>query len=147
MKDVYWIAGIALTAVGFIFTEGTLIATTKMFGVVRATLLRVVFTIPLSWLVIYLSTNADVSLRFRDWVEKKREGLSSRAQAIVKGGEFIAVLNTTVFLGPIIASILMSMIGVNTRRIYLYAVFCAFLSAWAWCAFYSGMFWGLGKIF
>lgn len=146
-KNLHWLAGILLTAGAFIFTEGSLIATTKVLGVTKATLLRVSFTIPISWFVIYLSTKSKSSRRFHDWLARKEASLSRRAQVVMKSGKAIAVLNAAIFLGPIIASILMLMIGIEAKRAYLYAIFCAILCAWTWCAFYSGMFWGLGKIF
>ena len=72
--------------------------------------------------------------------------LSGRVKRIVKGTEVIVVLNTAIFLGPIIASILMIMIGVRPARVYIYSVFCAVLCALAWCCFYKGMFWGYDKV-
>ena len=146
-KKNYWLGGIFLATLGFIFIEGSLIATTKIFGVIKATLIRVVFTIPLSWLAIYLCASTKISEKARNWFLKKQESLSRRARLAVKGGEFLAIVNTAVFLGPVLASILMIMVGVKTVRIYYYAVLCAFLSAWTWSCIYGGVFWGLEKIF
>lgn len=144
---MYWLAGILITVIGLTFVEGSLILTTKLFGVTKATLIRVSCTIPLSWLVIYLSTKTRRSFRFSNWLAAKEAGLSKTAKTALKGGKIIAVVNTAAFLGPIIASILMLMMGVKARKAYIYAVPCAFLCAWLWCAFYSGMLWGIGKVF
>jgi hypothetical protein len=146
-KKIYVIAGVILTIIGFIFTEGSIIATVKMFGIMKAILIRVAFTIPLSWLAIFLCAGTNTSANIRGWFEKKQASLSRRAQVAVEGGKFFVTINTAVFLGPILASILMLMIGVTAKRVYLYAILCAFLSAWAWSSFYGGVFWGIDKIF
>lgn len=146
-KNLYWITGAILTILVFVFVEGTLIATTKIFGVTKATLIRVTFTIPLSWLVIFLSTKSKKNVHFGNWLTSREAKLSRKAQIAVEGGKFIAVVNTAIFFGPIIASILMLMVGLKARRVYIYAVLCAFLSAGLWCAFYSGMLCGFGRLF
>ena len=146
-KKLYWIIGVLLTIAGLIITEGSLIATTRIFGIMKATLIRVAFTIPLSWLAIFLCAGTNTSAKARAWFAQKQSSLSERARLAVAGGEFLVILNTTIFLGPIVASILMVMIGVQGKRIYFYAVLCALLCAWAWSCFYGGVFWGLGKIF
>ena len=144
-KRLYWFAGILLAILGVIVAEGSLIATTKLFGILKATLLRVSFTIPLSWLAIFLCAKANVSARVRGWILEKQARLSKRARLAVKGGEFFVILNTTIFLGPILASILMVMLGIRGKKIYLYAVLCALLCAWMWCCFYGGVCWGVTK--
>ena len=96
-KKLYWFAGILLTVLGLAFTEGSLLATTKLFGVIKATLIRVAFTIPLSWLAIYLSAKTNTSARVRNWILKKQAELSGRARAAVAGGEFFMILTTTIF--------------------------------------------------
>ena len=146
-KNLYWIVGVILAILSIAFVEGTLIATTKIFGVTKATLIRVSFTIPLSWLVIFLATKSKKNVHFSNWFASKEAKLSRKAQVAVEGGKFIAIVNTAIFLGPIIASILMLMVGLKAQRVYIYAVLCAFLSAWLWCAFYSGMLCGLGRLF
>lgn len=146
MKNLYWFAGVVLTTAALIFTEGTLIVTARTLGVLKATALRAVFTIPLSFLVIYLATKSNHNHRFQSWLKKKEAELSSRVRAVVDGGKALAVLNTALFLGPIIASILMLMIGFEARKVYVYAFFLAIASAWAWCSFYSGLFLGVEKI-
>ena len=146
-KNLYWLVGVTLTVLFLVFTEGTMIMTTKLFGVVRATFLRMFFTVPLSWLVIYLSTKSRRSFYFSNWLAAKEAKLSGAKRAALKGGKFLAVINTAVFLGPIIASVLMLIVGVKPKKAYIYAALCAFLSAWVWSAFYSGMLCGLGRIF
>ena len=145
-KKIYWIAGILLTILGLIVTEGSLIATTKMFGVMKATLIRVAFTIPLSWLAIFLCAGTNTSAKVRAWFAKKQASLSKRARLAVAGGEFLVIVNTSIFLGPILASILMIMIGVQGKRLYFYAILCALLSAWVWSSFYGGLCWSVTKI-
>jgi len=145
-KKLYWAAGILLTILGLIFTEGSLIATTRMFGVMKATLIRVAFTIPLSWLAIFLCEGTNTSASVRAWFAKKRASLSRKAQLAVAGGKFLVIVNTAVFLGPIIASILMIMVGVQGKRLYFYAVLCALLCAWSWSCFYGSVCWWFGKI-
>jgi len=145
-RSLLWLAGVVVTVSAVLFTEGTIIAATKLFGVTRATLLRVVFTIPLSWLVIYLATRSKKSLGFTKWLDERQRKLSGKAKAAVEGGKFLVVVNTAIFLGPIVASILMLMLGISGRRIYAYAVICAFLSAWLWAAFYGGILCELARI-
>lgn len=143
-RSLLWLAGVIVAVSAVLFTEGTIIAATKFFGVVRATLLRVVFTIPLSWLVIYLATRSKKSLKFTKWLDERQRKLSGKAKAAVEGGKFLVVANTAIFLGPIVASILMLMLGVSGRRSY--AVICAFVSAWLWAAFYGGILCELARI-
>lgn len=144
-RNLYWLIGVFFAILFVVFMEGSLIATTKLFGVARATLIRVSITIPLSWLVIYLATKSGRSLGFSNWIKAKEAKLSKSAKAAFEGGKFLVVLNTAVFLGPIIASILMLMIGVKAKLVYVYAVICAFLCAWLWSMFYCGMLWGIAK--
>ncbi len=146
-KKTYLASGFLLAVLGLVLMEGSFLATVKLFGIMKATLIRVVFTIPLSWLAIYLFGNTNTSARIRDWFQKKQESLSRRAQLAVEGGKFFIIVNTAIFLGPVIASILMLMVGIEKKRIYYYAVICAFLSAWLWSCFYGGVCWGFGKIF
>lgn len=145
-KKLYWIAGILLTVSGLIVTEGSLIATTRMFGVMKATLIRSAFTIPLSWLAIFLCAGTNTSAKVRAWFAKKQASLSKRARLAMAGGEFLVIVNTAIFLGPILASILMVMVGVQGKRLYFYAVLCALLCAWAWSSFYGGVCWGVTKM-
>jgi len=146
-KRLYWAAGILLAILGFIFAEGSLIATTKIFGIVKATFIRVAFTIPLSWLAIFFCSGTNTSANVRNWILKKQASLSKKARLAVTGGKFLVILNTAVFLGPILASILMVMVGIQGKRIYFYAVLCALLCAWVWSCFYGGVCWGVAKIF
>ena len=145
-KKLYWIIGIIFTILGLAIPEGSLIATTRVFGVMKATLIRVAFTIPLSWLAIYLSAGTNTSAKVRAWFASKQASLSERARLAVKGGEFLVIVNTAIFLGPILASILMVMIGIQGKRLYFYAVLCALLCAWVWSGFYSGICWGICKM-
>ncbi|MDD5428713.1 MAG: hypothetical protein PHI58_05715 [Candidatus Omnitrophica bacterium] len=146
-KKLYLASGVLLTILGLIFLEGSFIATVKLFGVVKAAFIRVLFTIPLSWLAIFLFANTETSAKVRGWFLKKQESLSHRAQMAVAGGKFFVVANTAIFLGPILASILMLMVGVQGKRIYFYAVLCALLCACVWSCFYGGVCWGFEKIF
>lgn len=145
-KNMYWIIGGSLAILFLIFTEGSLIVATKLFGVMKATLLRVLVTIPFSWAVIYLSTKTNRSYQLSNWLAKREARLSKYARMTVEGGKFLVVLNVAIFFGPIVASILMLMIGLKAKMVYFYAVLCALLSAWLWSAFYSGMLWGVGKV-
>ena len=145
-KKLYWIAGILLTILGLIFTEGSIIVTTKIFGVMKATLIRVAFTIPLSWLAIFLCEGANTSANVRAWFKKKQDSLSGKARLAMAGGKFFVIVSTAVFLGPILASILMIMVGVQGKRLYFYAVLCALLCAWAWSCFYGGVCWGVTRV-
>ena len=146
-KVLYWLGGILIGALGIVFSEGTMIAATKMFGVTKATLLRVLFTIPASWLVIYLATQAHASTRFTRWLINREAHLSKSAKLAVSGGKWFIIANTAIFLGPVIASILMLMIGFSGKKVYVYSAICAVMCAWLWSAFYSGMLWGLAKFF
>lgn len=146
-KSIIWVLGISAAVFAVIFTEGSLIVTTKLFGVIGATFIRVLFTIPLSWLVIYFATKTNKNARFQKWLEEKEKRLSDRARIAVNSGKAVVVFNTALFLGPIIASVLMLMLGIAARRIYVYATLCALLSAGAWSAFYGGMLCGIEKLF
>jgi len=145
-KNFYWIAGLLSTVLGFVFFEGWLIVFAKVLGPLKATALVSILTIPPSWLIIYLSTRYGNTGRFGEWLSKKEESLSRRTQRAVEGGKFVAILNTTVFLGPIVTSILMLMLGFENRKVYLYAVISAIICAAIWCSFYSGVFWGFEKV-
>ena len=88
----YLLAGILLTIVGLIFTEGSLIVTTRIFGVMKATLIRVAFTIPLSWLAIFLCEGTKTSAKVRAWFARKKASLSRKAQLAVTGLEADALI-------------------------------------------------------
>ena len=142
-----WFTSIAVTALVFIFAEGWLILAAKLFGALRATVIVSVVTTPVAWLVIYIATRSNTNWFLRDWIINKETKLSERAKTAVKGGKVLAVLNATIFLGPIIASLLMLILGIAVRRVYAYAVLCAILCAGIWCSLYAGVFWGISKIF
>jgi hypothetical protein len=146
-KNLVWLSGGTLTVVGFIFAEGWLIAAAKILGPLKATLFVSVITIPIAWIVIYLATKVNSGQRFKKWLENKEANLSKRAKMAAKSGKFIVILSTAVFLGPIIAAILMLLLGINQRRVYSYTVLCALLCAGIWCSFYAGAIWGLERIF
>ncbi len=146
-KKIYWIFGILSAILGLIVTEGSMIVTTKMFGVMKATLIRVAFTIPLSWLAIFLCAGTNTSAKVRAWFAGKKASLSRKAQLAMTGGKFLVIVNTAVFLGPILASILRVRVGAHGKRLYFYAALCALLSAWVWSCFYGSVCWGFGKIF
>lgn len=149
-KDVVeglgWAGGITLTVIGFIFAEGWLVLTVKIFGFGIATLIVTAVPLCIAWFVIYASSGARSIGRFRDWLSKKEKALSGRAAAAVKGGKALVVLNTAVLLGPIVAAVLMLMLGVERRRVYLYSVVSAFLCAVIWCGLYAGIFWGIHAV-
>lgn len=145
-ENMAWLGGSVTAVVVFILAEGWLILTVKFFGFLWSTVIVTVIPLLIAWGVIYISARSRNIKRFNDWLTRKEEALSKRAKKAAEGGKFIAVFNTALLLGPIIASILMLMLGVDRRRIYVYAVFCAILCAVAWCGFYSGIFWGIHSV-
>ena len=146
-NSAFWFAGIAVTALAFIFAEGWIMLAVKFFGALWATVIVSAVTTPVAWLVIYMATRSNANRFLRDWIIKKETELSGKAKAAVKGGKVFVVLNTTIFLGPIIASLLMLTLGIAVRKVYVYAVLCAILCAGVWCSLYGGVFWGISKIF
>ncbi len=146
-KALRWFGGVSLAILGIILLEGSFLATTRMFGIMKSALIRVSFTIPLSWLAIFLCAGTNTSARAREWFAGKQARLSKRAQIALEGGKFFVVVNTAIFLGPILASILMLMTGVQVKRVYFYAVPCALLCAWLWASFYGGVCWSFDKVF
>jgi len=146
MKNLSWLGGIALTVMGFTFAEGWLILVVKLFGFTAASVIVTLVTLFLSWLVIHASSSSHNIGRFREWLLHKEGNLSIQAKTAIKGGKALAVLNTTIFLGPIVASILMLMLGIAKRQVYIYSIFCAILCAIFWCGFYSGIFWGVHAV-
>jgi len=146
-NSALWFAGIAVTALAFIFAEGWIMLAVKLFGGLWATVIVSAVTTPVAWLVIYMATRSNVNRFLKDWISKKEAELSRKAKAAVKGGEVLVVLNTTIFLGPIIASLLMLILGVAVRKVYVYAVLSAILCAGIWCSLYAGVFWEISKIF
>ncbi|MFA6079406.1 MAG: hypothetical protein WC779_06655 [Candidatus Omnitrophota bacterium] len=145
MSSLSWIGGIALTVLIYIFAEGWLILVVKIFGFTIGTAIVTLVTLALSWLVIYYSSGARNIGKFRDWIKEKEGHLSTVAKGAMNGGKALAVVNTTVFLGPIVASILMLMLGLDRKRVYIYSVMCALGTAIIWCGLYSGVFWGIHK--
>jgi len=145
MRFFRWITGIGMSVVLFVFAEGWLILAVKLLGFAWSTILVSAVTIALSWIVIYVYSGSHNIGRFRNWLKSKEDSLSDRAQLAVNGGKTLAIVNTTVFLGPIVASILMLMLGFERNKVYFYAVLCALFAALIWCGVYSGMFWGIGE--
>ncbi|MFA5147310.1 MAG: hypothetical protein WC515_08040 [Candidatus Omnitrophota bacterium] len=146
-KDLYWLGGITLAAIWYIFAEGWLILMVRIFGFSLSTVIVTLILIILSWFVIYVASGAGNIGRFREWLKEKEDSISPGAKTAVGGGKVLAVLNTAVFLGPMVSAVLMLMLGTGRNKAYLYSVFCAFLCAVVWCGFYSGIFWEIQRIF
>lgn len=146
-KNFNWIAGILFTIIGFVFAEGWIILAVDVLGFVKSTIVVAVISIIFSWVVIYLSAKSSGNNFLKEWFSKKETEMTKHAKIALKSGKFIAVVNTAVFLGPIFASLLMLVLGIETKKVYIYAIFCAFLCASVWCGLYSGVFWGVDKIF
>ncbi|MBL7157081.1 MAG: hypothetical protein ISS92_02835 [Candidatus Omnitrophica bacterium] len=146
-NSALWFTSIAVTALFYIFAEGWVILAAKLYGALWATVIVSAVTTPVVWLVIYMATRSNANRFLRDWLAKKEAELSKRAKVAVKGGKIFAVLNATIFLGPILASLLMLILGIAVRRVYVYAVLSAILCAGVWCSLYAGVFWGISKIF
>jgi hypothetical protein len=146
-RGVLFSAATVLTVVGFVFFESWIILCVKMFGFVASTLLVTLVTAAMSWIVIYAASGSRNVGRIKGWIRDKEASLTARAAAAVKGGKAVAIINTTVFLGPIVASVLMLMLGLEAKRVYLYAALSALLCAAIWCGIYSGMFWGIHQFF
>jgi len=141
-----WLGGIGLTVLGFILAEGWIILVVKIFGFAMSTLILALVFLLLSWIVVYFSSGLRGMGRFRDWIKRKEASLSGRAQAVVKGGEALAVVNMAALMGPIFSAILMMALGFDRKKVYIYSIFCALLWAVIWCGIYSGMFWGIHKM-
>ena len=146
-KNLNWLSGISLTVIWFVFAEGWLILVVKLFGFWGGAAILTLVTIILSWIVIYISSRAGSVGRFRDWLNEKEAELSGRAKAAVQGGKTLVVVNTALFLSPMVAAILMLMLGVRRNKVYLYSIFSCLLCAVIWSGFYSGIFLGIHKIF
>jgi len=147
VRAFLWVSGTVVAVAGVIFYESFWVGLVKYAGFQRASLVRFIFTLVTSWVVIRLASGSRHSRRVREWLSEKEARMSERAKKIAAGGKFLAVVNTAIFLGPPIASILMMVLGIDIRRVYLYALLCSLLVAGIWCGFYSGIFWTLGKIF
>ncbi|MDD5085562.1 MAG: hypothetical protein PHE61_05940 [Candidatus Omnitrophica bacterium] len=145
-RGLCWAGGITLTALWYIFAEGWLILVVKFFGFVWGTVIVTAVTLALAWIVLYVSSGSRSIGRFRDWLLEKEKELSGRAKAAVKGGQVLAIANTAVFLGPMVAAVLMLMLGIDRKRIYFYLIPCSLLCAVVWCGLYSGIFWEIHRI-
>jgi len=141
-----WLGGIAIAVLWYIFAEGWLILVVKLFGFWGGAAIVTLVTLVLSWVVIYFSSGAGNIGRFRDWLKEKEAGLSAAAKAAAQGGKTLVVANTAVFLGPMVAALLMLMLGIRRDKVYFYSIFCALLCAVVWSGFYSGIFWGVREI-
>ncbi len=118
----------------------------KLFGFWGGAAIVTLVTLILSWIVIYVSSGARNIGRFRDWFKEKEVELSGKARCAVQGGKTLVVANAAVFLGPMVAALLMLMLGVRRDKVYFYSIFCSLLCAVLWSGFYSGIFWGIHKI-
>lgn len=98
------------------------------------------------WIVIYVSARAGNVGQFRDWLNGKELELSGRANTAVQGGKVLVVANTAIFLSPMVAAILMLILGARRNSVYFYSVFNSLLCAVVWSGFYSGIFWGIHKM-
>jgi hypothetical protein len=146
MKYLKWLGGIALAVMGFVFAEGWLILVIKLLGFWGGAAIITLVTIILTWIVIYFASGANSVGRFRDWLKSKEAELSGRAKAAMQGGKALVVVNTALFLSPMVAAILMLMLGARRNRVYLYSVFSCLFCAVVWSGFYSGIFWGIHKV-
>ncbi|MDD5135960.1 MAG: hypothetical protein PHN63_01275 [Candidatus Omnitrophica bacterium] len=146
VKHLGWLGGIGLTVMGYVLAEGWLILVVKLFGFWGGAAIVMLVTLLLSWLVIYFSSGARNIGRFRNWLKEKEAELSGKAKAAVGGGKILAVANTAVLLGPMVAALLMLIFGIRRNKVYFYSIFCALLCAVFWSGFYSGIFWGIHKV-
>lgn len=146
-RSLGWAGGITLTVLWYILAEGWLILVVKLFGFAGSMAIVTLVTLVLAWIVLYISSSSRNIGRFRDWLLEKEKELSGRAKkAAVKGGKVLAVANTAVFLGPMVAAVLMLMFGIEKKKIYIYLVFCSLLCALFWCSLYSGIFWEINRL-
>lgn len=146
-KNLYWFGGITLAVLWYIFAEGWLILMVKLFGFKLSTAIVTLILLILSWFVIYVSSNFRNIGRFREWLKEREAELSGKVKAAMDGGKVLAVVNTAIFLGPMVSAILMLMLGLQRTKVYVYSIFCSFLCAIIWCGFYSGIFWEIHRIF
>ena len=145
-KWLLWLGGITLTVLWYVFAEGWLILVVKLFGFWGGTAIVTLVTLAIAWGVIWFASGVGKSGRFASWLKEEEAGLSQRAKAAVNGGKALVVANTAIFLGPMVAAILMLMFGIERGKVYIYSIYCAFLCAIVWSAFYSGIFWGIREI-
>ena len=145
-RDFSWLGGIAITVIWFVFAEGWLILVVKLFGFWGGTAIVTLVTLILSWIVIYVSSRARNIGRFRYWLKEKEVELSGKVKSALEGGKALVVVNTAIFLGPMVAALLMLMLGVRRNKVYFYSIFCSLLCAVVWSGFYSGIFLGIHKI-
>lgn len=145
-KGMLWLGGIIATVLWYIFAEAWLILVVKIFGFWGGTAIVTLVTLVLSWIVIYFASGARDISRFRDWLKKKETELSEKAKAAVQGGKTFVVANTAIFLSPMVAAILMLMLGIRRDKVYFYSIFSCLLCAVVWSGLYSGIFWGIHKI-
>ncbi|MEW5757946.1 MAG: hypothetical protein AB1755_00530 [Candidatus Omnitrophota bacterium] len=146
-KYLCWLGGGIATVLWYIFAEGWLILMVDLFGFFGSTIIVTLVTVILSWLIIYASKNSSKLDRLQNWLVGKEGDLSKKAQAAMKSGKILVVANTAIFLGPMVATFLMLMMGIKAKKVYIYSIFCALLCAIVWCGLYSGIFWEIHKIF
>lgn len=145
-KIFYWLSGITLTALWYIFAEGWLILVVKIFGFFWGSIIVTLVTFLLACIVIHLATGSHKFTKFSEWLKEKEESLSNRAKTAVTGGKVLAVANTAIFLGPMVSAILLLMFNIEKKKVYLYSVFCSILCAVFWSGFYSGVFLGISHL-
>ena len=145
-KGLGWMGGIGLTVLGYVLAEGWLIAVVKIFGFWGGALIVMLVTLVLSWIVTYFASGACKAGRFQNWLKQKEVELSGKMKAAMQGGKTLVVINVAIFLGPMVAALLMLMLGIGKNKVYFYSIFSCLLCAVFWSGFYSGIFWGIHKI-
>lgn len=145
LKALLWTSGVLAAAVVFLAIDAWKIIAVKRLGYAWGTVLSTVVTTLLAWAVIWLSNASGAGSFAKKWIEEKKAGLSERAQKAVKVGQPVIIINTAILLGPVVASLLMLVLGIR-RWIYGYAFLAALLCQAIWCGVYSGAFWGIEKM-
>lgn len=138
-----WLIGVCLTAVGFVLTEGWLIAMARLLGPLRATLVVTSVLTLGSWIIIYCSARQSRVPYVTAWIARAGARVSSRTATGSIAGVIAVLLATAVSVGPFFASLLTLMLGCPPRKTYWIAPVYSLVSAGFWCSLYGAAIHGI----
>jgi hypothetical protein len=139
-----WILGSGVMILTFILAESWLIVVSGIYGFFLVVVICFLIITPIAWIAIYLADKP--AARFLDWKSRYDRKISKKEELIRKYGKFVTVVITAVTLGPIVSALLMSFLGFEKHKNYIYTSFCSLLCYVVWCGIYSGLWWGIDRV-
>jgi len=103
-------------------------------AVVFTTLFYSMFAFSSSW----LCDRAGYDKKIADWLEKRRQKLSSRIEDALKMGVLLVTFQVAALISPSASSIILYCTGTRKPKIYVLNMLQSLFAAIIWCTIYNG---------